>query len=125
MGRRLRRVHLHEDRHVVMGVEQGVRAVCLVLRVDVVPVPLHDIVLVLLTELMQGVDLILDDLLSRALLEVIGPRSSDVDGFGVWPLEEAVLDCIRLGDCIVNSETREADQANQHVDPGYDDLALA
>ena len=51
---------------MVLRVKEAVRATRLVLGVDVITVPLDDIVLVILRELVQRMNLVLDDCLAAA-----------------------------------------------------------
>ena len=43
----------------------------------------------------------------------------------VRSLEEAVVDCVRSGNCVPDGENTEQDKANDHINPGDDDLAFA
>ena len=63
---RLGWVHLDQQGHVVLRVKEAIRATRLVLGVNVITVPLDDIVLVILRELVQRMDLVLDDCLAAA-----------------------------------------------------------
>ena len=43
----------------------------------------------------------------------------------VRSLEEAVVNCVRSGECIPDGEDAEQDKANDNVNAGDDDLAFA
>ena len=50
----------------------------LILGVNIVAVPINHIVLIVLTEFMESVYLVLNNLLTRAFLKVIVPADGDV-----------------------------------------------
>lgn len=110
---------------MVLGVKEAVRAACLELRVNVVSVPLYNIILVFLRELMQRVDLVLDDLFARADFHVVDPGRRDVMRFDIRPLEETVMDCVRPGPSVPDGKDAEYDQPDDNIDSCNDDLALA
>ena len=66
------------------------------LGVYVVSIPLYDIILKGLAELVHGVHLILDYLLARATVEEIQPGFSDIYTFKLRALEEPVVDSVWL-----------------------------
>lgn len=80
---------------MVLRVKEAVRATGLELGVDVVAVPLDDVVLIFLREFVQRMHLVLNNLLTGACFEVLIPGCGDVVGFDVGPLKEAVVDRVR------------------------------
>lgn len=96
-----------------------------VFGVDVVAIPVNDIVLVLLGELVESVHLVLDDFLPGARLEVVWPCCFEVLAGNLGSVEESMMDSERPGVNVVHREKAERYQNQYCVDSTDENGALA
>jgi len=97
----------------------------LILGVNIVAIPVNDIVLVDLSELVEGMNLILYYFLARAGGQVVGPGVREVPALRLGPLEEAMVHLEGPAVHVVRREGAECHKDEDCVYTAYEDGAFA
>ena len=93
--------------------------------VNVVAIPINNVVFISLSEFMKGVYLILNYFFAGAKLEVIIPGVIDCQRFWFWSLKESMMNCKWPGVHVVSREEGEYKEDQQGVDPADENGALS